>query len=119
MSLADSINDLASGTYTVTRRARPSVSAGLATEGAIARTFSIVASVQPASGREAQFFPEGTRVVDMRTVWTATEALTPGDAQYVADEIAIAGEAFEVVHVPDWHSPDETFWIAYASRIRQ
>lgn len=119
MSLADSIADLASGTYTVTRRARPSLSAGRATAGAVARTFSIVASVQPSNGRDAQFFPEGTRIVDMRTVWTATEALTNGDAQYVADEIAIAGETFEVVHVPQWHSPDETFWIVYASRVMQ
>lgn len=96
------INALASGTYTVTRYGAGSYSNGGATLGS-SSTFTIRASVQPATGRELQRLPEGERVRDWLAIWTPT-LLRTQEGSSAPDRISIDGYTYEVAIVDDWMS---------------
>jgi hypothetical protein len=103
----DLINDFATGTYTVTRRAAATMVKGRAVPGATS-TLTIAASVQPASGRDLLQLPEGRRSVETRVVFTATELLVGRQgAPNECDHILIDGQDWEVQQVQSWRlSPD-------------
>lgn len=88
--------------YVVTRRARTGFSRGLAlpTEDV---TMTIVASVQPATGRDLLRLPELRRSNETRVLFTATQLRT-GDAgeDHEADLVEVEGEQWEVQHVETW-----------------
>lgn len=119
MSLRGVIAALATGTYTVTRRAAHSYDAdGLLVLGA-ASTFSIVASVQPVTGRNTVAVPEGYRGEEQRVIFTTTELRGLGDstAAPAPDTIALGGETWTIVHTEAWYGlSGAPHWRAYAAR---
>lgn len=104
MDLASLIESFATGTYTVTRRARaaqPFVR-GIA-QSTTNSTVTIRGSVQPASGKDLLRLPEGRRVVETRTLFTTTKLYTGGQgATHEADLVTIDGDSWEVQHVESW-----------------
>lgn len=89
-------------TFTVTRRAAATFSAGIATAGATS-TLSIYAAIWPASGRDLQRLPELRRSLETRAGVTATQLLVGGQgATNEADMITIDGALWEVQQCASW-----------------
>ena len=102
--MADVIALLASGTYTVTRPGPTGLASGRRVAG-VTTSFSIVASVQPASGRQMDRLPEGLREREGMTLWTTTDLRTAQVASGIeADLVSIDGSTFEVVAIDRWAS---------------
>jgi len=101
--LSDVIEMLASGCYQVTRKAVTTRVNGRRVAPAVS-TFEIIASVQPASGREVERLPEGLRSRETMTVYTRSE-LRPAQPESgtEADRISIDGADFEVLSVRRWN----------------
>ena len=106
MSYTDSITALANATLTVTRRQQVAPIAGRA-QAPTTSTLSILASAQPASGRDMQRLADGKITGDLWTVWTktrlyigATEGGTEGG--YLPDLITIGDKQHEVEHLEHW-----------------
>lgn len=114
MALGGVIARFASGTYTVTRKAAGTVSVGDYTPGATT-TFSIVASVQPISGRELSVLPQGQRGEEVRVVYTLTELKTRTPATE-PDTISIGGETWEVFRTESWEAFGATHYRAHVAR---
>lgn len=104
MDVSGVIASLASGTYTVTRTAAAGIVKGRATPGATT-TISIVASIQPVTGKDLKRLPEGLRTEDLIAGWTSTELRTAAVAGVYADKITYLGGSYEVQKVESW---DET-----------
>jgi hypothetical protein len=116
MALIDAIASLSTpGPYTVTRTAAGSYTNGRYTEGAES-TFTIIASIQPVTGRDLADLPEGQNGDEVRQVFTITELLTrvPGQEP---DIITLDGEDFYVYRVKRWQGLGEVYWQAWVSRI--
>lgn len=96
------------GTYPVTRRPRGGYVNGVATTG-ITSTFSIQASVQPASGRDLERLPEGRRALSTTIIFTTTKLITGGqNSPNDADLVLIEGAPWEIQHVEQWAQQSET-----------
>jgi len=93
------IESFNTGPYTVTRYAAPTYTKGTATQGATT-TFTIQATVQPLTPREALLLPEGERLRQNLKVYSATE-LKPSDnnGELPADTIEYRGENYKVISV--------------------
>ena len=102
MDLGALIRSFSTGTYSVTRRAAGGFDRGVA-KGTTDSTVSVVAAVQPASGRDLLRLPEGRRSTDTRVLFTVTPLLV-GDAgaTYEANLVTIDGAEWEVQHVEKW-----------------
>lgn len=104
-----------SGTYTVTRRAAESDDGhGRAVAGATS-TLSIVASVQPMSGRDLQALPEGQRADETVVIYTTTFLTTRSETN-APDTLVIGGNTYEVFRVETWVAFGRTHYRAYAAR---
>ena len=107
MSLRDSITSLASGTYTVTRtEAGTRVgNFGRYTAGATS-TFEMVASIQPATGRQLRDLPEGQRGDETIAIYTTADlrGRMPGSPGNEPDVITYRGELWTVTQVKVWES---------------
>jgi hypothetical protein len=114
VSINDAIATFATGTYTVTRTGAGSYSGGILSAGSTS-SFSIVASVQPLSGRDLQVLPEGQRTDETRVLYTTTQLLTRTATQ-APDSISIDGSTYEVFKVEDWTYIGVTHYRAYVSR---
>jgi hypothetical protein len=92
----------ATGLYTVTRRQSGAIVRGIA-QATTDATFTITASVQPASGKDMLRLPEGRRANETRVLFTTTQLYT-GDqgSNYEADLVTIDGDDWEVQTVSDW-----------------
>ena len=92
--------------YVVTRRAV--LGAGFDAHGqplppTPSMTFSIIASVQPASGRDLLRLPEARRALETRVLFTVTQLLDGGQgAAFEADRVSIDGQDWEVQQVQRW-----------------
>lgn len=119
MSLRGVISALATGTYTVTRRAAPSYGTdGRLTLGATS-TLSITASVQPVTGRATIAVPEGYRGEEQKVIYTTTELRGYSDAPAapMPDTIALNSETWTVVRCEKWEGlSGSPHWRAYAAR---
>jgi membrane protein implicated in regulation of membrane protease activity len=98
---ADLIADFATDTYSVTRRAAATYVDGIATPGATT-TFSILAAVVPASGRDLLRLPEGRRSTETKTVYTASVLLVGAVGGNEADIVTIEGDSWEVQTAGQW-----------------
>lgn len=114
--LSDVIELLASGCYVVTRRGVTTRVAGRRV-APVSTTFEIVASVQPASGRDIARLPEGQRSSEVMTIFTKTE-LRPAQPELGTepDRVAIDGGVFEVASVQRWNKLGN-FFKATAVRV--
>ena len=92
---------LGTASYTVTRRAAGArattgPSRGEFIEGA-ATTFSMVASIQPLSGHEAQLLPEGVRDAAAFKCYTESQLQTAEqDGATQADSVSYRGQSYTV-----------------------
>jgi hypothetical protein len=93
------------GTYIVQRRAAATFVAGRPVQAA-PTNLSIVASIQPASGKDLLRLPEGRRSNETRVLYTTTRLLT-GDqgGPNEADQVTIDGTQWEVQHCESWVQP--------------
>lgn len=67
------------------------------------QSFTIKGSIQPVSGREMQFLPDGMRAREVYKFYTDTKlAVVSEDKSKAADRLVIDGKKFEVVTVEDW-----------------
>lgn len=103
LDAADLIDSFATGPYTVTRRAAATWSNGVAVPDPSPTTFSITASVQPASGRDLLRLPEGRRSVETRVLYTSAQLQVGAQGGALeADRVTIDGAVWEVQHVELW-----------------
>lgn len=100
--MADAIALLASGTYSVTRRAAPVNQNGYLVPGSTS-SFSIVASIQPAPGKALDLLPEGYRGRGGQLCYTATPLRT-AQAGQVPDLVSVGGELHEAVELKTWEA---------------
>lgn len=100
--------------YTVTRTAAGTTTKGRYTPGSTS-TPSIVASVQPLTGRELQILPTLEHGEERRKLYTTTElyARVPG---YEADTVSIGGEDWKVIKVEKHTGFGATYYKAIVSR---
>lgn len=102
MDVAALIASFSTGTYTVTRMARGTITRGRA-EAGVETTVSIIASVSPATGDDIERLPEGRRAKEARTLFTTTLLYVGGQgADYEADTVTIDSTDWEVSHVEKW-----------------
>lgn len=102
MNIAGLISSFATGTYTVTRKARGAVVRGRIGDGTTT-TVTIRASVSPASGADIVRLMQGRQVNSAMTIFTTTELMVGGPgATYEADVITIDGATWELNHVEKW-----------------
>lgn len=114
MSLTGVISRFKTGTYTVTRTAAGTRTLGRYTPGAPS-TFSIVASIQPVTGRDLQTLPEGQRAEETRVVYTTTELRTR-TATVEPDTLSIDSETWAVTKVERWQAFGGTHYRAMVAR---
>lgn len=100
--MSDVVEDMFTDTYTVTRRSPSAYVAGRL-QASTTSTFTISACVQPIAGIDLQRLPEGMRVEEGRSVWSAATLLTKGPAQD-PDFIEIDGDTYEVVSSEAWQA---------------
>lgn len=116
MSLRGAITSLKTGSvYTVTRRAASTYVDGKLVAGATS-TRTIVASIQPVSGRETLQFAESERTREMRAVFTEDELLARSSSNE-PDIVTINGESFEVMRVEYWEAFGAFHSRAYVARV--
>lgn len=102
MDIASLITSFATGTYTITRRARGSTVRGRV-EAGTESTLTITGSASPASGADIEKAAQGRLVHQAYTVFTTTPLKIGGigDA-FEADIITINGSQYELRHLETW-----------------
>lgn len=113
MNLGGVIASFATGTYTVTRQGPTTVDVDGRAVTAAPSTFSILASVQPMSGRELQRLSEGLRVAERRVLFTSTSLRVIG----APDVVSVDGELWEVETVEHWGPAIGTFFKATIAKF--
>lgn len=120
MSFEDTIADLATGTYVVTRRltSDATVIDGVYTPDPTPTTFEIVAALQPArglprvtGGRDMISDEQNQHVVEALVLWTTTEVRerTPLNDP---DEVVINGRTYTIERTEYWNAFGEEYWEA-------
>lgn len=116
MDLTDVIDEFASDTLTIQRRAAPTAVGGFLTSGTAA-SLSVSAVVYPSPGEDALILPEGMRSKERVAVVTKEQlraANDPGGAP--ADTFAYHGGSFEVQAVRNW-SEHAGYWWCLAVKV--
>lgn len=108
MSLNETIDALATGTYTVTRRLVGTYTDGVYSGPGASSTFSISAVLSPATGLGRVFGgfemitdESGRKIHDIRVLYTRTELYTP-NGTYEADLVTLNGRQYTVYIVEPW-----------------
>lgn len=103
MNIAALVSSFATGTYTVTRRARNNTATrGVVNDGA-ETTLNARASVSPARGADLLKLPEGRRTAESKTIFTTTRLYCGEVAEaYEADRFLIDGALYELMHLEVW-----------------
>lgn len=106
--LLDSITNLATGTYTVTRRLAGTIVDGNYIPNPTTTSFSIVASVQPArglpritGGRDMLSDEQNQHTVEALALWTRTEMHERTPTQD-PDEISVNGRTYTCARSERW-----------------
>ena len=98
----DLIESLSTGTYTITRRVAGSYVNGIYVPGATS-TFTIIAAIVPATGRDLLRLPEGRRSVETRILFTTSTMLVGAQAgTNDADLVTVDGDVWEVQQSEAW-----------------
>lgn len=108
MSLLDSITSLATGTYTVTRRAKGTWASGRYTKNPSTTSLQVVAVAMPAfnmnriiAGRDYKHDDQGQYATNIRVLYTTTELYTVNEG-FDPDVITIDGAQWTVTRVEKW-----------------
>jgi hypothetical protein len=103
MDLSSTVLRLSSGSYTVSRREVGSWTDGLYSPGDLS-TLTVVASVQPLTGKQLQRLPEGLRAKELKAFITQTLLRTVSESEGTpADVVEVPGEGFyQIEKVEDW-----------------
>jgi hypothetical protein len=108
VSLLDSITSLATGTYTVTRRAAGTYVNGRYVKGPVTATLQVVAVEMPAfnmnriiAGRDLKHDDQGQYATSLRVLYTIDELYTRR-AGFDPDEVQIDGSTWTVTRVEKW-----------------
>jgi len=118
VNVAGLISRFATGTYTVTRTARGNTVRGRVQTGT-QTTFTITASISPATGNELLKLPEGRRAVETRALFTNTLLRLGGQGEaFEADSVTIGSESWMVCHVERWEDP-HTLAIGYRCLVQE
>jgi hypothetical protein len=114
MPLIGAINSLSTGSHTVTRQSPGTYVQGRYTPGTES-TFTVVASVQPVTGRDLQDLPEGQYANEVKKLYTAVELRTRHpDSE--PDRINIYGETYTVIQVNRWDGFGDKHYKVLVSR---
>lgn len=122
MGLNDAIATLATGEYTVTRRPAGVYVAGRYTPAGAPTTFTVLAGIEPVTGRELKDLPEGQSGDEVIKITTATPLLTrrpgfePDTIAYRPPGYESAGEPWTVTSVKVWEAFGEVHYEAMACR---
>lgn len=116
MDLSGAILMLSSGTYDAFRRVPeiPEYVRGVR-QPSVTTTFTITASVQPASGLVVSRLPEGKRNRETMVVYTTVELVT-AQLSNEPDLIHIDGGSFEVESCQRWDKLGN-YWEAVVTRV--
>lgn len=114
VSLNGAIASLSTGTYTVTRTAAGTRVLGRYTPGATS-TFTILAGIEPATGRQLRDLPEGRRGDETICIY-ATDELKTTTPTTDPDVVTYRGEPWTVVQVKVWEGFGETHYECLAQR---
>ena len=118
MSLNAAIGDHQTGEYTVTRTAERAYGTdGRLAAAASPSTFTILASVQPASPEQLEDVPEGQSTSDSKLVLTETELRPRKDGVHEPDVISIDGRDYRVHSVEKWDHWGETHYEVVALKL--
>lgn len=101
--------------YTVTRTAESTLLLGRRVDGAVT-SVSLVAVVQPVTGREIQILPELQHGEETKVIYTLTQLYTrePG---FEPDSISVDGESYDVTRVDKFTQlSGAPHYVAYAKR---
>lgn len=108
MSLLGVIDSLATGTYTVTRRAKGTWANGRYTKNETTTTFEIKAVEMPAfnmnriiAGRDYKHTDQGQHATSIRVLYTKTELYTVRDG-FDPDVVSLDGADWTVTRVEKW-----------------
>lgn len=130
MALNDSIDSLATGQYTVTRKTKGTYTDGIYSGGGTTTTFAISAVQEPATGLqrvvggfEMRAGEDGQKSNDIRVVYTRVELFTRSDA-YEPDLISINGRNYTVFRCEPWdlasyEANNEVHYRALVTRVTQ
>lgn len=103
LNAASLIKSLSTGTYTVTRRAASTYSAGGVVVPGAETTLSIIAAIYQSTGRDLQRLPEARRSIATMTIFTTTRLYVGAqedeggtESDFDSDRITIDGVVYEV-----------------------
>lgn len=106
MNVAGLISSFATGTYTVTRTARGSITKGKTAAGTTS-SVTITACIYPATGTDLKRLPENRRTSEAMNLITDTELYDGGQgSDYEADTVSVFSETWEVSDVDRWVDPE-------------
>jgi hypothetical protein len=108
--VGDAINGCNPVTVTVTRYAVPVVVNGRRQALVVDSAFPIVASIQPLSGQDLKWLPEGLRTERTKKIYTQTELYTvEASASTVPDRLSYRGVDYLVNRKFDWEDTGDYF----------
>ena len=108
----DALSDLATGTYTVTRQLKPTISNGRSVPDPAPQTLSIQGVMQPASKVDMMRVPEGRRTADVRGFYAPVQLRIQSDTD-ASDLVTVGDDLFEVSDVEAFGSGmDSNYWRA-------
>lgn len=112
--LSDVIDELANGSFVVTRKG-PTTYVGGHRQAPTSSTFEMIALITPASGRTLMRLPEGLRTIETLDIYTKTELFT-ARATGEPDLVTYNGQQYQVQEVDRWQ-PSGNFFRAIATKV--
>ncbi len=125
MPILDTIAAMATGTYTVTRRAKGDMVSGKYVPNPTTSTFSVVAVVQPATdlqrvvgGADMRSYVENQRMDDVMMMHVVTK-LWARTTTHDPDVVTIDDDSWTVFRVEPWNFYGDLFYMVVLTRQTQ
>lgn len=114
--LSDAIDHFATGTYTVKRPAATTYTGGRRNAPSTT-TFTVIAAVVPATGRQLERLPEGLRTNETKAMYAKGVLRAAVEGAQEPDVVEIDGADWQVANVKDWQ-PNGGFTEALVQRVK-